>query len=143
VKYKGLIGNVTMWQKAESDPTFIYGIVDYENVSRHDGHVLDIVYISKSSCQISDEVDSVHEMYLEADDSFRSRVIKVDFNTTEIKAFNKAEVHITLIFVDKVTTATLVSVHQGNLTLVMSSTIPTRKLEKKYLAELGYELNEN
>jgi len=140
--YEGISGNVSVWQANKSEPMFIYGLVNYTDFQRYKDHVFHkVVHISKAACQISNEIDSVRDMFSNETESSDSKLIQLDYNTTAMKAYNKAELHMTLILIDNFSTASLVSVHQGNLTLIVSSTIPTKDVAKKYLTQEEYELS--
>lgn len=60
------------------------------------------------------------------------KILKIHFNTTQLKAYKKAEIFMNIIFVDSKTTATLVSVHQENLTLVMTGSDPVHSLNSSW-----------
>lgn len=128
VKEHGLVGNITMWQESTAHPAFIYGLVDYENADRSSKHLIDIVHLSKSTCEISDDVTNPTESY-PGPEEFQ-HVLTIQFNSTELKGYNKAEVHINLIFVDKNNTATLMSVHQDDKTFVLPNSMSVNRKQR-------------
>lgn len=71
----------------------------------------------------SDEDDQV---------SFHGKILKIHFKDSKLKAYRKTDVFINIIFVDQITSARLVSVHQENMTLVMTSEDPVHSLNASW-----------
>lgn len=140
-----------MWQESAESPTLIYGFVDYTAARKSQGHIMEYVMLSKRTCNIShivpQDISDLHpepkekeggssddddsekksttatpETHTEATEPpIKPKLLRIQFNSTELKVYRKAEIFMNIIFVDDKTTATLVSVHQGNLTLVMTN----------------------
>jgi len=128
VDHLGLQGNISMWQASLSEPAFISGLIRYGGVDRSSSSHLSLsLVMSKSSCNVSsDEGDpALSEGEEEMKDSLR-----ISFNSTDLKAYNKAEVHVNLIFVSPNTTASLVSVHQDERTFVLSNSLSLTRLSR-------------
>ncbi len=132
-----------MWQETLSTPAYIYGLVDYEKVDRSGRHLMDIVHISKSNCMISDDITNVTDLYPEPEPS--DQVLKIEFNSTDLKAYNKAEIHLHFTFVGHNTTASLVFVHQGDNTFMLPTSNPFTglRLPRDFLVKYGFDENEN
>lgn len=135
VNFRHLVGNISMWQSAVDEPAFVYGLVDYEDVDRSMGHLMDIVHMSKANCMISDDVINVKESY----PTPGGATLKIEFNSTQLKAYNKAEIHINLIFVDANTTAALISVHQDEKTFVLPNSTPFSRLPRDFVSKYGLD----
>ncbi|CAL8102131.1 unnamed protein product [Orchesella dallaii] len=127
VNNQSLTGNVTMWQQNSDAPTYIYGNINYSSAMKPQGHLMEHVVISKRTCNVSHTISQdIAQLYSETPDiNLGHKFLNIKFNSTKLKAFRKAEVFMNIIFVDKNTTATLVSVHQSNMTLVMAGSHPS------------------
>lgn len=124
-----------MWQERESDPGFIIGQVDYQNVDRSGGYFMDIIQVSKASCVISDDIANITDLYPAPSEG----TLELEFNSTELKAYNKAEIHINLIFVDNNTTAWLISVHQDQKTFVLPNSLALSRFRRNFLKKFNLE----
>jgi len=128
VDRNGLRGFVTMMQMEKQNETKILGLIKYEEAinPKGEGHLNEIIEISRhaehcttnTNYNISQEIDEIGEI---TDPYF----LKVGFDSMKLAAYRAAEVHLNMIFLDVNTTVNLISVHQGKITLVMPTKLPT------------------
>ncbi|ODN01837.1 CUB and sushi domain-containing protein 1 [Orchesella cincta] len=127
INNQSLTGNITMWQESSDAPTYIFGNINYTSAVKPQGHLMEHVIISKRTCNVSHIIPKnvTHPYPNKPANLDGNKLLSITFNSTKLKAFRKAELFMNIIFIDKNTTATLVSVHQSNMTLVMAGSHPS------------------
>ncbi|CAG7823409.1 unnamed protein product [Allacma fusca] len=121
----GLEGEISMIQMSVKEPTNIFGFVKYGNAIKSEGHINDIIPLSRSTpqCRLSQDYNITQEIEsLGAIDE--KYVLKIQFESQNLAAYREAEIHINMIFLDINTTATIISCHQGSYVLVMPTELP-------------------
>ena len=128
-----------MMQLAMDQPTTIVGLVNFTQALRAPGHINELIHLTRhaSHCQES-QVYNLTEEIAQLSRNESKYVIKVLFRSNELAAYRKADVRVQMIYLDSNTIAAIISVTQGNRTLVMpSSNVPKIKLPQSIVNNNG------
>jgi hypothetical protein len=128
VAQNGLEGNIFMWQESNSTPTFIYGLLNTTAVDRTKSVLSESIPLSRSTCTVSEDMNiTMPPIAATPAEDLEADLLEIRFNNTDLAAYKKTNLRVNMIFIDvphnKV--ASLVSVTQGDLTLVMKTPLPT------------------
>jgi len=110
-----------MWQYANgSNRTFIKGWIDFKKaINTETGYLVGSVELSRRTCNVTKHLKTddgeMHEEMPEPNE----HTLAINMNSTKLRAYKRSEMRLNLIFVDETTTASLISVHQGQVTEIM------------------------
>ena len=116
-----------MWQQENSTPAYIYGLLNTTNVDKTKVLLSESIILSRSTCSVSTDLNiTMPPREATPAEDLEVNLLEVRFNSTALLAYKKAILRVNMVFVDIAhnMVASLVSVTQGETTLVMKTPIP-------------------